>query len=54
MKNLDRPAHEAERAEKMKNPDWHKYSGWPPSDTVKEDKPRRKPREEKPAEESGE
>lgn len=22
------------KAERMKHPDWHKYSGWPPSEPV--------------------
>lgn len=53
MNNLDRPKHESDKRDKMNNPNWNKYSGWPPAD-VKDEKPRRKQRDEKPAEDASE
>lgn len=31
MAKIDYEAIRLEKAKKMKHPDWHKYSGWPPS-----------------------
>lgn len=39
---VDHRARAEEKAKKMKNPDWHKYSGWPPEEPAAEKKPKKK------------